>query len=104
ISVILSVFGWLLIRFDIFNIPVFFIQSSMLYLIPDLFVTILVFWAFKLYHSVWSYASIDEIITIFTSVIVITAIQIFYKEFVLVQEMGHILWSYYFIFPMLLFA
>jgi len=104
ISVILSVFGWLLIRFDIFGIPWNYIESSLIYLIPDIVITLLVFWVFRLYHSVWSFASVDEIITIFMSVVVIIMIQMSYKELLLVMVYGHIPWSYYFIFPMLLFA
>ncbi len=104
ISVILSVFGWLLIRFDIFEIPWDYMETSLLYLVPDVLITLLVFRIFKLYHSVWSFASLDEIITIFVSVVVITVIQMSYKEILLVMILGHIPWSYYFIFPMLLFA
>ena len=93
ISVILSVFGWLLIRFDIFQIPANHLHTSMTYLPGDVVITLLVFWIFKLYHSVWSYASLDEIVTIFSSVVVVTAIQLFYKEMLLVQAIGHMPWS-----------
>lgn len=102
-SVIFAAYGWLLIRFDIFNIPMIYADLTLLYLIPDILITILIFQVLKLYHSVWSFASLEEVIAIFAGVVLNTAIQIFYKEFILVGTIGHVPWSYYLVFPMLLF-
>ncbi len=102
-SVIFAAYGWLLIRFDIFNIPMIYADLTLWYLLPDMLITVLIFHAFKLYHSVWSFASLDEVIAIFLSVSLNTAIQVFYKEFILVQTLGHVPWSYYLVFPILLF-
>jgi FlaA1/EpsC-like NDP-sugar epimerase len=103
-SVIFAAYGWLLIRFDIFNIPMIYADLTLLYIVPDILLTILLFHFFKLYHSVWSFASLDEVIAIFLSLVLNTAIQIFYKEFILVQTVGHVPWSYYLVFPMLMFV
>jgi FlaA1/EpsC-like NDP-sugar epimerase len=103
LSVIATAYGWLLIRFDIFNIPVIYANLTLSYIIPDILITILVFHFFKLYHSVWSFASLDEVIAIFLSLLVNTSIQIFYKEFILLQTVGHVPWSYYLVFSMLMF-
>jgi FlaA1/EpsC-like NDP-sugar epimerase len=103
LSVIVAAYGWLLIRFDIFNIPMVYADLTLIYIVPDILITILVFQLFKLYHSVWSFASLDEVIAIFLSVAINVVIQIFYKEFILVNTVGHVPWSYYLVFPILLF-
>lgn len=104
LSVIFAAYGWLWIRFDIFNIPMVYADLTLLYIVPDTLITILLFHLFKLYHSVWSFASLDEVVAIFLSVATNVAIQIFYKEFILVQTVGHVPWSYYLVFPILLFV
>lgn len=103
ISVMLSIFGWMLIRFDIFEIPLKYLQTALIYMTPDILIILLIFRIFKLYNSVWSFASLDEIVTIFMSVAVINIVQLFYKELIFVSWLGHIPWSYYLVFPMLLF-
>jgi FlaA1/EpsC-like NDP-sugar epimerase len=103
LSVIFAAYGWLLIRFDIFNIPMVYADLTLIYIVPDILITILLFHLFKLYHSVWSFASLDEVIAIFLSVATNVAVQIFYKEFIFVHTVGHVPWSYYLVFPILLF-
>jgi FlaA1/EpsC-like NDP-sugar epimerase len=102
-SVCLAAFGWLIIRFDVFEVPMEFVELTLIYLIPDVLITLLVFYAFKLYHSVWRFASLDEILTLLFSVLIIDVVQVLYKQLVLASVTMSVPWSFFFIYPMLLF-
>jgi len=102
-AVFASAFGWLLIRFDLFLVPAEYAHLVLVYLIPDTIITLLVFHFFKLYHSVWRFASIDEMIKVFQCVIVITLIQLIYKVNVPLSFAIHVPWSFYFLNPLLMF-
>ena len=72
----------LFMRFNIdgaFGIPNQYMQTFIHCLPIDIIITIIIFWIFKLYHSVWTYASIDEIIKIFKGTVVAVVIQVVYK-------------------------
>jgi FlaA1/EpsC-like NDP-sugar epimerase len=103
VSVALACFGWLIIRFDVFGVPKEYLQLTLLYLSPDILIAVLVFYFFRMYHSVWRFASIREIMTLLAAVAVIDVVELLYKEVVLVHVTAHVPWSFFFIYPMLLF-
>ncbi len=81
LSVCLSSFLALAIRFDMFLIPEQYLEASFKCYLPYSIITIGVLSAFKLYNRVWSYASIGEIIDIFKASISIEMIFICYHIF-----------------------
>jgi len=103
LSVCVASFGWLLIRFDIFDIPADQFRTTMIYLLPDIGITIFVFWIFRLYHTVWRFASLGEILNLFYSVLLVDGIELLYKQVVLTQVMPRVPWSFFIVAPMLLF-
>ena len=61
---IVAVCTWLSLamRFSLNSIPPEYIALAFKSLPIDMVITVAVFWIFKLYHSVWSFASINEVI------------------------------------------
>ena len=79
IVLILSSFLALALRFDFYSIPDEYFNNMITYLIVDIFILILVFIWFKLYLSMWSYASITELLNIFFACSAYIIIEIIYK-------------------------
>lgn len=69
----------LLMRFSWSAIPPQYEIAAIRTLPVDMILTLVVFWSFRLYHSVWSYASINELIRIFKAVTVLIVVEICYK-------------------------
>lgn len=67
-----SVFLSLVMRFDISisSIPQEYIDKYMLNIIPYTLITLVIFWCFRMYHSLWQYASIAELYKIVEACIV----------------------------------
>jgi len=86
------------LRFDFHNIPNIYIDNICNYFAFDLIIMLLVFSAFRLYLSMWSYASITELINIVFGCSLYECIEIIYK-FALDISMPR---SYYFIKLLLL--
>ena len=86
-------FGTLSLRFDFHDIPNLYVNSVYNYFIIDLILMILIFSFFKLYLSMWSYASIRELINIVFGCTVYEVIEILYKAILDVRMPR----SYYFI-------
>lgn len=65
----IAVLGALLMRFDVtlVSIPYHYAHAYLYTAIPYTVMAILIFWLFKLYHSLWQYASISEIYKIMLS-------------------------------------
>ncbi|MHB8129104.1 MAG: polysaccharide biosynthesis protein [Mobilitalea sp.] len=65
-----SGFG-LLLRFDLVpsNVDLIFVESIWSYLPINILITIIVFYLFKLYHSIWIYAGIIEMQNVFAATI-----------------------------------
>ncbi|MGN1268599.1 MAG: nucleoside-diphosphate sugar epimerase/dehydratase [Candidatus Aphodocola sp.] len=55
------------LRFDFSNIPTNYFNNAYLYLVYDFIIMIIIFVFFKLYTSMWTYASIIELIDIIFS-------------------------------------
>lgn len=74
-----SSFLALALRFDFIIIPVSYLNNMYLYLGIDIVVLIAVFALFKLYLSIWSYASITELINIIFACISYIILEFTYK-------------------------
>lgn len=73
----------LLMRFDVSltSIPSSYAAAYFFTVIPYTVVAILIFWIFRLYHSLWQYASISEIYKILISCILVVSAYIFITFF-----------------------
>ena len=67
-----SVFLSLIMRFEIniASVPEEYIQKYIVNVIPFTIVTLIIFWCFRMYHSLWQYASIAELYKIVEACIV----------------------------------
>lgn len=67
-----SVFLSLIMRFEIniASVPEEYIQKYMVNVIPFTIVTLIIFWCFRMYHSLWQYASIAELYKIVEACVV----------------------------------
>ena len=67
-----AVFLSLVMRFDISiaSIPQEYIDKYILNVIPFTLITLVIFWCFRMYHSLWQYASIAELYKIVEACIV----------------------------------
>lgn len=81
VAVVISSFLALVLRFDIDYIPKHYLNVVVLSLPFCIITTLLVFYFFRLYNRVWSYASIGEMISIIESVFLIEVITICYHVF-----------------------
>ena len=67
-----SVFLSLIMRFEIniASVPEEYIQKYIVNVIPFTIVTLIIFWCFRMYHSLWKYASIAELYKIVEACVV----------------------------------
>ena len=67
-----SVFLSLIMRFEIniASLPEEYIQKYIVNVIPFTIVTLIIFWCFRMYHSLWQYASIAELYKIVEACVV----------------------------------
>ena len=67
-----SVFLSLIMRFEIniASVPEEYIQKYFVNVIPFTIVTLIIFWCFRMYHSLWQYASIAELYKIVEACVV----------------------------------
>ena len=67
-----SVFLSLIMRFEIniASVPEEYIQKYIVNVIPFTVVTLIIFWCFRMYHSLWQYASIAELYKIVEACVV----------------------------------
>ncbi len=92
----------LLIRYDMYftDIPRNFMDSVGAIWVPNLVVSILMFWIWRLYKSVWRYASATELVNICGSICFIFVFQLIYLKIFEVELPR----SYPFFYAFLLFA
>ena len=69
LCVIFSLYGALLLRFN-GPIPTHYLDRLFIVLLPILVIAIAIFWYFRLYHSLWQFASIIELKNIVLATIV----------------------------------
>ena len=71
----------LALRFGIFTMDVTYLEPAIKCLPADIVITIGVLAAFRLYNRVWSYAGIDEMLSVFKASLVIEALYVVYRIF-----------------------
>jgi len=71
----------LLLRFDLFIIPSRFLDPALKFLPLDILIAYCVLSLFKMYNRVWTYASLDEVISSLKSAVVIEIIYVLYHKF-----------------------
>lgn len=70
----------LLLRFDLFTIPSRFLYPALKFLPFDIFIAISVLAVFKMYNRVWTYASLDEVMSALKASVVIELIYLLYHK------------------------
>ena len=80
LALILSSLVAVELRFDFNGVPSNYLINSYRYLIYDFIIMLIIFMFFKLYTSMWTYASIIELIDIVFSCILFECISYAYKE------------------------
>lgn len=79
IIVFLSAYCALIMRFTFGDFPKEY-QLLLIKCLPlDILITVAVFWFFKLYHSIWAFASVNELIKIFQAVALVNGLELIYK-------------------------
>lgn len=100
LSLTLCSFLAMALRFDFHNIPYRYTNIIYNYLIIDALILIFIFWAYRIYKSMWSYASISELISIFFSCTTFILVEYIYKCLILKLPLPR---SYYLIKLFLLY-
>lgn len=85
ISVILSSYVALVIRFDISAIPPEYMNGMKKCVPFYIIITVVVLYVFKLYNRVWTYASLSELYRIFNASLLIEALFVCYHVFMEVE-------------------
>lgn len=104
ISVVIAAYGAILCRFDFSMIetPTCYLEMTTWLLLPDILITYLVFWIWKLYKSVWRYASANELVNLIGACIVCFFAQIA-VSFIIGYFAGYRMpRTYYAVYPALL--
>lgn len=91
----------LLLRFDLMpgKVEVRFIESLWRYLPYNLIITIVIFYIFRLYHSIWKFAGIIEMENVFAATVLASFVQFFGLKFLHCPVPR----SYYFLYCGILF-
>lgn len=71
----------LALRFGIFTMDMQYLEPAVKCLPIDIAITIVVLAVFKLYNRVWTYAGMDEVISVFKASLVIEALYVAYRVF-----------------------
>ena len=100
LSLTLCSFLAIALRFDFHSIPYRYTNIIYNYLIIDALILIFIFWAYRIYKSMWSYASISELISIFFSCTTFILVEYIYKCLILKLPLPR---SYYLIKLFLLY-
>ena len=79
-ALILCSFLALALRFDFHDIPQKYIDNSFNYIIIDVIIMVTIFSFFKVYKSMWTYASITELINIMIACTIYEIIEFIYKN------------------------
>lgn len=71
----------LALRFGIFTMDIQYLEPAIQYLPVDIVITVAVLALFKLYNRVWTYAGVDEMISVFKASLIIEALYVAYRLF-----------------------
>ena len=79
ITVILNSYLALLVRYEFHMdaIPARYLECVKVFIIPNILITLIVFWIMRLYHSVWTFAGTREVVLIFGADILSIVFQAF---------------------------
>ena len=80
VALALCSFLALALRFDFHDIPQKYIDNSFNYIIIDVIIMVTIFSFFKIYKSMWTYASITELINIMIACTIYEIIEFIYKN------------------------
>lgn len=80
VALALCSFLALALRFDFHDIPQKYIDNSFNYIIIDVIIMVTIFSFFKVYKSMWTYASITELINIMIACTIYEIIEFIYKN------------------------
>ena len=77
LTIIMNAYLALIVRHELHYswIPTEYIESIQSYMLINIICTIVIFWAMKLYRSVWAFASIHELLLVFGACILSTTFQ-----------------------------
>ena len=64
-------------EFHLDAIPANYLEYTKLFIIPNILVTLIIFWIIRLYHSVWTFAGIREVILAFGASMLCAVFQVF---------------------------
>jgi len=100
LTIVFNTYMSLILRYELKYswIPPNYIDSIQKYMIINIVTTLIIFWAMKLYRSVWTYASAHELILIVGASVLSTAFQALGMQFFVL----HVPRSYYAFYFMLL--
>ena len=79
VIVMFSAYAALALRFTFGVFPEKYLMLMLKCWPFDILITVAVFWCFRLYHRVWAFASINELVKIFQATAVVSLIELFYK-------------------------
>lgn len=92
----------LALRFGMFTMDIAYLTPAIKCLPVDIAVTIIILAAFRLYNRVWSYAGIDEMISVFKASLVIEAMYVAYRVlFVIAMPRSFYVFNWLFLFILL---
>lgn len=92
----------LALRFGMFTMDIAYLTPAIKCLPIDIAVTIIILAAFRLYNRVWSYAGIDEMISVFKASLVIEATYVAYRVlFVIAMPRSFYVFNWLFLFILL---
>lgn len=92
----------LALRFGMFTMDIAYLTPAIKCLPIDIAVTIIILAAFRLYNRVWSYAGIDEMISVFKASLVIEAMYVAYRVlFVIAMPRSFYVFNWLFLFILL---
>jgi len=92
---------WVRFDFSIEKIDEKYLEQAWITMVPNVLMVLVIYWAFKMYRSVWKYASIYELQNIVLAGIIVTLIQLFGMTVVADLRMPR---SYWFLFGGILIA
>lgn len=92
----------LALRFGMFTMDIAYLTPAIKCLPVDIAVTIIILAAFRLYNRVWSYAGIDEMISVFKASLIIEATYVAYRVlFVIAMPRSFYVFNWLFLFILL---
>ena len=102
LTVILNAYLALLVRYEfrMEEIPTNYLECIKMFIIPNILITLIVFWIMRLYHSVWTFAGTREVVLVFGADI----FSVVFQAFGMMMLQLTVPRSYYILYFFLLFV